>query len=189
MRKPIVAANWKMHKTPGETADFLRDFVVLAKAADDVDIVIAPPFVSLAAASTALAQHDGIKLAAQNMFYEQSGAFTGEISPIMLREMLINYVILGHSERRQIFGESDAFVNRKVLAALKHGITPILCIGETLQENESGQTEAVLERQVAASPIVGSSQGRSWSKTSARTLARNGHRNAGTMGVSAVPGG
>ncbi|MFN5961803.1 MAG: triose-phosphate isomerase [Verrucomicrobiota bacterium] len=148
MRKPIVAANWKMHKTPGETADFLRDFVVLAKAADDVDIVIAPPFVSLAAASTALAQHDGIKLAAQNMFYEQSGAFTGEISPIMLREMLINYVILGHSERRSIFGETDDTINRKVLAAHQFNIKPILCVGETLTERDAGRLEEVLTTQL-----------------------------------------
>jgi len=148
MRKPIVAANWKMHKTPSETEDFLRGFVVLAKAGDPVDIVIAPPYISLAAASAALTQHDSIKLAAQNMHYEQSGAFTGEISPLMLREMLIHYVILGHSERRAIFGETDEIINRKVLAAHQFNIKPILCVGETLTERDAGRLEEVLTTQL-----------------------------------------
>jgi triosephosphate isomerase len=151
MRNPIVAANWKMHKTPSETEDFLRGFVVLAKAGDPVDIVIAPPYISLAAASAALTQHDSIKLAAQNMHYEQSGAFTGEISPLMLREMLIHYVILGHSERRAIFGETDEIINRKVLAAHQFNIKPILCVGETLEERDGGLIEKVLESQLRES--------------------------------------
>lgn len=148
MRKPIIAANWKMHKTPAETEEFFKDFTVLAKSDGRVDIVIAPPFVSLAAASAALRNNDGIRLAAQNMHYEQSGAFTGEISPLMLREMLITYVILGHSERRSIFGETDEIINRKVLAAHFYHLRPIFCVGETLEERDSGKIEKVLTKQL-----------------------------------------
>jgi triosephosphate isomerase len=148
MRKPIIAANWKMHKIPSETAEFLKDFVVLAKDEQRVDIVIAPPFISLAAASESIGQHDSIRLAAQNMHYEQSGAFTGEISPFMLRQMLITYVILGHSERRSLFGEDDAFINRKVLAAHQYHLRPILCVGETLAERDAGKIETVLTTQL-----------------------------------------
>ena len=151
MRKPIIAANWKMNKTPGETAEFLKDFTVLAKDEQRVDIVIAPPFVSLAAAVAAIGQHDGIRLAAQNMHYEQSGAFTGEISASMLRQMLITYVILGHSERRSLFAESDAFINKKVLAAHAWHLRPILCVGETLEERDAGKIESVLTTQLTGS--------------------------------------
>jgi triosephosphate isomerase len=148
MRKPIVAANWKMFKTPGETAEFLKGFTVLAKDEQRVEIVIAPPFISLAAAGAALGQHDAIRLAAQNMHHETSGAFTGEISPAMLREMLITYVILGHSERRSLFGETDAFINKKVLAAHAWHLRPILCVGETLEERDAGKIEQVLTTQL-----------------------------------------
>jgi len=151
MRKPIIAANWKMHKTPAETAEFLRNFVVLAKDEQRVDIVVAPPFISLAAAAAAISQHDSIRLAAQNMHYEQSGAFTGEISPSMLRQMLITYVILGHSERRSLFGETDAFINKKVLAAHAWHLRPILCVGETLEERDAGKIESVLTTQLTGS--------------------------------------
>ncbi len=148
MRKPIIAANWKMHKTPTETAEFLKSFSALARGEDRVDIVVAPPFISLAAASAALTNNDGIRLGAQNMHYEQSGAFTGEISPLMLREMLITYVILGHSERRTIFGESDDIINRKVLAALTYKLRPILCVGETLEERDGDKIEQILTTQL-----------------------------------------
>ncbi len=151
MRKPIIAANWKMHKTPGETAEFLKDFTVLAKDEQRVDIVIAPPFISLASAVASIGQHDGIRLAAQNMHHEQSGAFTGEISPSMLRQMLITYVILGHSERRSLFGETDAFINKKVLAAHAWHLRPILCVGETLDERDAGKIESVLTTQLTGS--------------------------------------
>jgi triosephosphate isomerase len=151
MRKPIVAANWKMNKTPAETAEFLKDFNVMARDEQRVDIVVAPPFLSLPAAVAALGQHDGIRLAAQNMHYEQSGAFTGEISPAMLREMLITYVILGHSERRSLFGETDAFINKKVLAAHAWHLRPILCVGETLEERDAGKIESVLTTQLTGS--------------------------------------
>jgi triosephosphate isomerase (TIM) len=149
MRKPIVAANWKMYKTPVEAVEFLKNFTVLAKAEDRVDIVIAPPFVSLAAASQAIGQHDSIRLASQNMHFEQSGAFTGEISPFMLRQMLITYVILGHSERRSLFHEDDAFINKKVLAAHQYHLRPILCVGETLTERDAGKIETVLTAQLS----------------------------------------
>lgn len=148
MRKPIIAANWKMHKNPTDTADFLKDFAVMARGEDRVDIVVAPPFISLAAASVALKSHDSIRLAAQNMHFEASGAFTGETSPLMLREMLISYVILGHSERRSLFGETDVFINKKVLAAHHYHIRPILCVGETLEQRDAGQLKSVLTTQI-----------------------------------------
>ena len=149
MRKPIIAANWKMHKTPSETVDFLKDFLTLAQQNDDkVDIVIAPPFISLAAALEMINSRDQVRIAAQNMHHEFQGAFTGEISPMMLRQMLVSYVILGHSERRAIFGEDDAFINRKVMAAHACNIRPILCVGETLEERDAGKIEDVLRTQL-----------------------------------------
>ena len=148
MRKPIIAANWKMHKTPSETEDFLKDFLVLAQSGDSVDIVIAPPFISLSAALAMLTNRDHVRIGAQNMHYEPSGAFTGEISPLMLRSMLVTYVILGHSERRSLFGETDALINTKVLAAHHYHLKPILCIGETLTERDAGQLEQVLTTQL-----------------------------------------
>ncbi len=148
MRKPIIAANWKMHKTPSETEDFLRDFLVLAQSGDSVDIVIAPPFISLSAALATLSNRDHVRIAAQNMHYEPSGAFTGEISPLMLRSMLVSYVILGHSERRSLFAETDALINTKVLAAHHYHLKPILCVGETLSQRDDGQLQAVLTAQL-----------------------------------------
>jgi triosephosphate isomerase (TIM) len=150
MRKAIIAANWKMNKTPQETVAFLRDFVPLVNTLNEerVDIVIAPPSVCLTAALDALRDRDQLRLAAQNMHYEQSGAYTGEISPWMLRQMLVPYVILGHSERRALFGETDAFINKKVLAALRYHLKPILCIGETLEERDAGDLEKVLRTQL-----------------------------------------
>ena len=148
MRKPIIAANWKMHKTPSETEDFLKDFLVLAQSGDSVDIVIAPPYISLAAALAMLTNRDHVRIAAQNMHDQPSGAFTGEISPLMLRSMLVTYVILGHSERRSIFGETDAMINTKVLAAHHYHLKPILCVGETLTERDGGKLEEILTTQL-----------------------------------------
>jgi len=148
-RKPIVAANWKMFKTPSETADFFKTFLPVLGNMDGVDVVIAPPFPCLPAAS----EHAGksiVRIAAQNMHPEASGAFTGEVSAIMLRELYVTYVIVGHSERRTLFGEGDAFINRKVITAHASNLKPILCIGETLEERDGGQVEQVLSRQLTA---------------------------------------
>jgi triosephosphate isomerase len=148
-RKPIVAANWKMFKTPSETADFFKTFLPVLGTLDGVDVVIAPPFPCLPSAS----EHAGksiVRIAAQNMHPEASGAFTGEVSAIMLRELYVTYVILGHSERRTLFAETDAFINRKVLTAHASNLRPILCIGETLEERDGGKIEEVLSRQLTA---------------------------------------
>lgn len=149
-RKPIIAANWKMHMTPQETEEFLRSFARLLGSRDAVDVVIAPPFVSLAAAAGSTRPADNIALAAQNMSPEPAGAFTGEISARMIKELDCAYVILGHSERRSLFGESDDYVQRKVAAALDARIKPILCVGETLEERDANKLEEVLERQLKA---------------------------------------
>jgi triosephosphate isomerase len=146
MRKPIIAGNWKMNKTPAETAALIKALIPLVADVDSVDIVVCPPFVDLAAAKEALAGSN-IALGAQNMHFEENGAYTGEVSPGMLTAIGVEYVILGHSERRQYFGETDEGVNKKVKAALKAGLKPIVCVGETLDERESGITAEVVCRQ------------------------------------------
>ena len=148
MRTPLIAGNWKMYKTVAETAQFIDELKgLLAGAGDGVEVVLCPPYTALSAAAEALRGSD-IYLSAQNMHWEEQGAFTGEISPLMLREIGCKYVILGHSERRQYFGETDEAVNKKVKAALKHGLIPIVCVGETLEEREAGITEKVISTQV-----------------------------------------
>ncbi len=146
MRKPIIAGNWKMNKTAEETKALIKGLIPLVSDVDSVDIVVCPPFVNLAAAAEALAGSN-IKLGAQNMHYEASGAYTGEISAEMLLAFGVKYVILGHSERRQYFGETDEGVNKKAKAALASGLIPIICVGETLEEREAGITSEVVCRQ------------------------------------------
>jgi triosephosphate isomerase (TIM) len=147
MRTPLVAANWKMYKTVAETVAFLKDFRNHVKDYDDVDIVVAPPFLAVAAAAEAVHGTD-IGIAGQDLYWEREGAFTGEVSAPMLKAAGAQYVIIGHSERRTKFGETDAQVNRKVKAALEHELTPIVCVGETLDEREGGKMLEVLDRQL-----------------------------------------
>ena len=148
MRKPMVAGNWKMNKGLYETRDLIREMIPVLHDVQDVEVVICPPFVGLGVARREV-DESAIKLGAQNMHWADSGAFTGEISPVILKE-LCEYVILGHSERRAMFGETDETVNKKVLAALAHELKPIVCVGETLEENQSGITAEVVSRQVRA---------------------------------------
>jgi triosephosphate isomerase len=148
-RAPFVAANWKMHKTVAETEAFLDRFLGDIDHLAAVELVICPPFPSLATAAERC-RRSSVRIAAQNMHFEQQGAFTGEVSAPMLRDLGVEGVILGHSERRQLFGESDEALARKVPAALAAGLVPILCVGETLAEREAGETERVLRRQLEA---------------------------------------
>lgn len=147
MRKPFIAANWKMNKTIGESQSFLSEFIPLVKDAGDIDIVIAPPFTALYPAASLL-RNTNIRLAAQNIFYEDKGAYTGEISPAMLADIGCAYVIIGHSERRQYFKETDETVNKKIKASRKHNLQIIFCIGESLEEREAGKTFDVLKREL-----------------------------------------
>jgi len=149
MRPTFIAGNWKMHKTPSEAVSFVRQLAQHLSSIDSptIEVAIAPPFVALSAVAQTLADSP-CKLAAQNMFWEPAGAFTGEVSGAMLKDLGCDYVILGHSERRQLFHETNKDINRKVHAALQYGLEPILCVGERLEERESGQTESVLTTQI-----------------------------------------
>jgi triosephosphate isomerase len=146
-RIPVVAANWKMHKTVQDAVAFLKELRPLVKDAQEVEIVVAPPFTALRAAAEAV-RGSNIEIAAQTMCCEREGAFTGEISAAMIRDAGADYVIIGHSERRRLFGETDELVARKVGAAVAAELTPIVCVGETLDERDGGQALAVLDRQV-----------------------------------------
>ncbi|MBN1537861.1 MAG: triose-phosphate isomerase [Anaerolineales bacterium] len=145
-RTPFIAGNWKMYKTIAEARQLVSEMIPSLQGVSGVEKVLCPPFPDLLAVK-AILEGTEIGLGAQNMHWESAGAFTGEVSPVMLAE-LCQYVILGHSERRAYFGETDETVNRKVKAAIAHGLIPIMCIGETLQENEAGTTQQVLEKQI-----------------------------------------
>jgi triosephosphate isomerase len=147
MRTPLIAGNWKMYKTVHEAVAFVKELRDLVKHAGTVEIVVAPPFTAVHAVADA-ARNSNIGVAAQDMYWEREGAFTGEVSPAMIKEAGAAYVIVGHSERRRLFGETDAIVNRKALAAIAGRLTPIVCIGETLDEREREETFAVLDRQI-----------------------------------------
>jgi triosephosphate isomerase (TIM) len=146
VRRPVIAGNWKMYKTREETHSFFAAFKPLVASVTHCDIIVAPPFTDLETAVEG-ARGSSIAIAAQNMHWEKEGAFTGEISALMLVEMGCRSVLVGHSERRQYFGETDESVNRKTRAALAGGLTPIVCVGETLAEREGNRTQAVLKRQ------------------------------------------
>ncbi len=145
--KKLIAANWKMNKTVEEAVSAVNKLKELVKDIDNADIAVCPPFTALKAVSEEL-EESNIKLGAQNMHFEDAGAFTGEVSPVMLKEIGCQYVILGHSDRRGIFGERDSFVNKKIIAALKHSLNPILCVGENAKQRKSGKTKEVIESQV-----------------------------------------
>jgi triosephosphate isomerase len=147
MRTPFIAANWKMYKTVHEAVVFVKEFRSIVKDITSVEIVVAPPFTALHAVVEA-ARSSNVGVSGPNVHWEKQGAFTGEISAGMLREAGAEYVIVGHSERRRLFGETDQSVNRKLMAALSAGLTPIVCIGETLEEREAEQTLPVLDRQI-----------------------------------------
>lgn len=148
VRLPFIAGNWKMHKTSSEGSAFVRALADRLGAVEHAEVVVAPPYTGLAAAVGA-AMGTGIGVAAQNMFWEDEGAFTGEVAPGMLVELGVRWVIIGHSERRQLFGETNQGVARKVRAALDHGLRPIVCVGETEEQREAGLTEEHLAGQVA----------------------------------------
>ncbi|MBW9158090.1 triose-phosphate isomerase [Clostridium tagluense] len=146
MRKGIIAGNWKMNKTVGEAVSLIQEIKPLVKNAQ-CEVVVCPTFLCLDAVIKA-AKGSNIKVGAQNMHFEENGAFTGEVSPGMLKDMGVDYVIIGHSERRQYFNETDESVNKKLKAAYNHSISPILCMGETLAQRESNITEKVLDNQI-----------------------------------------
>ena len=147
MRRHWIGGNWKMHKTIGEALDLVQSLKDGLPVSETVEVVIAPPFTALAAVGQAL-QGTSIQLAAQNLHWADQGAYTGEISPGMLREVGCGYVLVGHSERRHWFKETDAVINQKMQAGLRAGLQPVFCIGETLEEREAGRVEAVLSQQI-----------------------------------------
>jgi triosephosphate isomerase (TIM) len=148
MRKKILAANWKMNLTHTEAESYLQSFLTEIGEVNDVEVVVLPPFTAIPASVSASEKMPALRIGAQNMHWAKSGAFTGEVSATMLRALYVKYVILGHSERRTLFGETDEIVNRKVRAALDAGLRPIFCVGETLHERDSNQVEQVLGRQI-----------------------------------------
>src|SRR5438046_113882 len=151
MRKKIVAANWKMNMTQAESARFVESMLLDLGDITDMEVVIVPPFTAIAKVMKALGKAQNIKVGGQNMYWEKNGPFTGEISAALLRDLFVHYVVLGHSERRTLFGETDEIVNRKVRAAHAPTLSPIVCIGETLQQQDRGNVEKILAIQLRGS--------------------------------------
>jgi triosephosphate isomerase len=151
MRKKIVAANWKMNMTQAESARFVESLLLDLGDITDIEVVIVPPFTAIARVMEALDKAQNIKVGAQNMHWERNGAFTGEISAALLRDLFVHYVVLGHSERRILFGETDEIVNLKVRAAHEATLHPIVCIGETLDQRDKGNVEKILAIQLRGS--------------------------------------
>ena len=147
MRKPVIAGNWKMHNTISEALDLIRGVKAQVESITDVEIIVSPVYTALASVAAEL-KGSNIKVASQNIFWEEKGAFTGEVAPQMITDTGCTHVIIGHSERRQYFGETDQTVNKKVKASLAAGLIPILCVGETLEEREAGNTIAVVDAQI-----------------------------------------
>ena len=150
MRKPFIAGNWKMFKTVHDATVYVKELRSLVKDAEGVTVVVAPPFTAVHAAAEA-ARNSNVAIAAQDLYWEREGAFTGEVSAGMIKEAGAEYAIIGHSERRTLFGETDATVNRKILAAIGVDLTPIVCIGETLEQRERNETMEVIDRQIKGS--------------------------------------
>jgi len=151
MRKKIIAANWKMNMTQAESGRFVESLLLDLGDISDVEVVIIPPFTAIAKVTESLGKAQNIKVGAQNMHWERSGAFTGEISAALLRDLFVRYVVLGHSERRTLFGETDEIVNRKVRAAHESTLRPIVCVGETLAQRDKGNVEKILSIQLRGS--------------------------------------
>ena len=151
MSKKIVAANWKMNMMQAESARFVESLLLEIGDMADVEVVIVPPFTAIAKVMEALGSAQNIKVGAQNMHWERSGAFTGEISAALLRDLFVHYVVLGHSERRRLFGETDEIVNRKVRAAHEASLRPIVCVGETLKQRDRGNVDKILSIQLRGS--------------------------------------
>ncbi len=149
-RKPIIAGNWKMYKTAAEAVTLVNALKAEVAGIETCEIVVCPPFTALAAVGPTLAGSN-VQLASQNVHWEKEGAFTGEVSAPMLKELGVRYAVIGHSERRQFFGETDAGVNKRTKAALANGLRPIVCVGETLKEREANRTEAVIKTQITGS--------------------------------------
>jgi len=147
MKKNLIAGNWKMYKTPSESISFVSSLIKNLKNYDDRDVLICPPFTSLFPVSQII-KDSYVKLGAQNVYFENEGAYTGEISPLMLKDVGVEYVICGHSERRNIFKETDEVINKKVKKVAEIGMKPILCVGEKLEERENGETFEVVENQI-----------------------------------------
>ena len=147
MRTPVIAGNWKMNMTVSQSIELVRGIYLGLKFPGEVDVIVSPPFTALWAVANEL-KNSYVAVAAQNLHWEDKGAFTGEISPVFIKDAGSDYVIIGHSERRQYFGETDETVNKKIKAALSHSLIPIVCVGETLEERESGQLDYIVKKQI-----------------------------------------